>query len=73
LLELHVEELRHVNTILQSGTPPPSNQDHELQVMYCCLSEAEHGWYYFRQQLDTAREVLDERTHTIIHLEHHIE
>jgi hypothetical protein len=31
------------------------------------------GWHYFCQQLDTAREVLDERTHAIIHLEHHVE
>jgi hypothetical protein len=41
--------------------------------MYRCLSEAEHGWHYFCQQLDAAREMLDERTHTIIHLEHHVE
>jgi hypothetical protein len=72
-LEQHVEELRHANTILRSGTPPPSDQDRELQVMYRCLSEAEHGWHYFRQQLDAAREVLDERTHAIIHLKHHVE
>jgi hypothetical protein len=72
-LEQHVEELRHANTILHSGMPPPSDQDRELQVMYCRLSESEHGWHYFHQQLDTAREMLDERTHVIIHLEHHIE
>jgi hypothetical protein len=47
-LEQHVEELRHANTILCSGTPPLSNQDYELQVAYRCLSEAEHGWHYFR-------------------------
>jgi hypothetical protein len=41
--------------------------------MYRCLSEAEHKWRYFRQELDAAREVLDEHTHTIIHHEHHIE
>jgi hypothetical protein len=41
--------------------------------MYRCLSEAEHGWHYFRHQLDAAREVLDERTHAIIHLKHHVE
>jgi hypothetical protein len=41
--------------------------------MYRHLSEADHGWHYFCQQLDAAREVLDERTHAIIHLEHHIE
>jgi hypothetical protein len=73
LLEQHIEELRRTNTILYSGTPPPSYQDHELQVTYRRLSEAEHGWHYFHQQLDAAREVLDERTHAIIHIEHHIE
>jgi hypothetical protein len=73
LLEQHIEELRRANVILHSGTPPLSYQDHELQVAYCLLSEAEHGWHYFRQQLDAAREVLDERMHVIIHLEHHVE
>jgi hypothetical protein len=72
-LEQHVEELRCANAILHSGMPPPSDQDRELQVAYRCLSEAEHGWHYFRQQLDAAREMLDERTHTILHLEHHVE
>jgi hypothetical protein len=72
-LEQHVEELRRANTILHSGAPPPSDQDWELQVAYRRLSEAEHGWHYFRQQLDAAREMLDERTHAIIHLEHHVE
>jgi hypothetical protein len=72
-LEQHIEELRRANTILHSGTPPSSDQDRELQVAYRRLSEAEHGWHYFRQQLDVAREMLDERTHAIIHLEHHIE
>jgi hypothetical protein len=43
LHEQHVEELRRANTILCSGTPPPSNQDHELQIVYRRLSEAEHG------------------------------
>jgi hypothetical protein len=71
-LEQHVEELRRANSILCSGMPPPLDQDHELQVAYRRLSEAEHGWHYFLQQLDVAREVLDERTHAIIHLEHHI-
>jgi hypothetical protein len=42
-LEQHVEELRHANAILCSGMPPPSDQDRELQVAYCRLSEAEHG------------------------------
>jgi hypothetical protein len=45
----HVEELSRVNAILRSGTPPPSDQDRELQVTYHRLSEAEHGWHYFRQ------------------------
>jgi hypothetical protein len=72
-LEQQVEELRHANAILHSGRPPPSDQDRELQVAYCRLSEAEHGWHYFRQQLDVASEMLNERTHAIIHLEHHIE
>jgi hypothetical protein len=72
-LEQHIEELRRANAILRSGTPPPSDQDCELQIAYRRLSEAEHGWHYFRQQLDAAHEVLDERTHAIIHLEHHIE
>jgi hypothetical protein len=47
-LEQHAEELRHENAILHSGTLPPSNQDRELQVMYCCHREAEHRWHYFR-------------------------
>jgi hypothetical protein len=41
--------------------------------MYCHLSEADHRWHYFHQQLDAAHEMLDERTHVIIHLEHHVE
>jgi hypothetical protein len=41
--------------------------------MYCHLSEAEHGWHYARQQLDAARMMVDERPHSIIHLEHHVE
>jgi hypothetical protein len=62
-LEQHIEELRRANAILYSGTPPLSDQDRELQVVYRSLSEAEHGWHYFRKQLDTAREMLHERTH----------
>jgi hypothetical protein len=72
-LEQHVEMLRCANAIIHSGAPPPSDQDRELQVTYHRLSEAEHGWHYFRQQLDAAREMLDEHTHVIIHLEHHVE
>jgi hypothetical protein len=72
-LEQHVEKLRSANAILRNGMPPPSDQDRELQVAYCRLNEAEHGWHYFRQQLDAAHEMLDERTHAIIHLKHHVE
>jgi hypothetical protein len=72
-LEQHVKELRCANAILHSGAPPPSDQDRELLVVYRRLSEAEHGWHYFRQQLDAAHEMLDERTNAIIHLEHHVE
>jgi hypothetical protein len=72
-LEQHVELPRRANTILRSGAPPPSDQNRELQVTYRHLNEAEHGWHYFRQQLDAAREMLDERTHAIIHLDHHVE
>jgi hypothetical protein len=72
-LEQHVEGLRHENATLHTGILPPSGQDRELQVTYRHLSEAEHGWHYACQQLDTARMMVDERTHTIIHLEHHVE
>jgi hypothetical protein len=72
-LEQHIEELRHANTVLRSGTPPPLDQDRELQIAYRRLSDAEHGWHYFRQQLDAAFEMLDMLMHAIIHLEHHIE
>jgi hypothetical protein len=41
--------------------------------VYHRLGEVEHGRHYFRQQLDSAREMLDERTHMIIHLEQHVE
>jgi hypothetical protein len=69
----HVKGLRYENATLRSGTLPPSGQDHELQVTYRRLSKAEHGWHYARQQLDIACAMVDERTHTIIHLEHHVE
>jgi uncharacterized protein (DUF3084 family) len=41
--------------------------------MYRRLNVAEHGWHYARQQLDAARAMVDERTHAIIDLEHHVE
>jgi hypothetical protein len=59
-----------VNALLHSGTLPPSDLDRELNVAYRCLGEAEHAWHYIRQQLDASRAEVDERTHTIIHLEH---
>jgi hypothetical protein len=73
LLEQHIKEPRRANAIPRSGMPPVLLKDYELQVTYHRLSEAEHGWHYFRQQLDAAREMLDESSHAIIHLEHHIE
>jgi hypothetical protein len=72
-LEQHVEGLRHENATLCSSTLPPSGKDRELQFAYHRFSEAEHGCHYARQQLDVARAMMDERTHTIIHLEHHVE
>jgi hypothetical protein len=48
-LEQHVEELRRASAILCSGMPPPSDRDGEIQVAYRRLSEAKHGWHYFRQ------------------------
>jgi hypothetical protein len=44
-----------------------------LHVAYRHLSEAEHRWNYTRQQLDSACEVVDTRTHAIMHLENAIE
>jgi hypothetical protein len=72
-LKQHVEGLKHEKVILHSGTPTPSGQGCELQVVYRRLSWAEHGWHYTRQQLDAARATVDERTNAIIHLEHHVE
>jgi hypothetical protein len=41
--------------------------------VYHRLSEAEHGWHYAHRQLDAAHAMVDEHTHAIIHLEHHVE
>jgi hypothetical protein len=30
----------------------------------------ENAWHYIRQQLDGSREMVDERTHAIVHLEY---
>jgi hypothetical protein len=48
----HITGLRHENSILWSGTLPPSDLDRELQVTYCRLIEAEHG---VELQLSAAR------------------
>jgi hypothetical protein len=36
-----LEQLKQENALLYSGTLPPSDQDHELKVVYDHLSEAE--------------------------------
>jgi hypothetical protein len=48
LLEQHVEELRRANAILRSGTPPPSDQDHELQVAVLLPTARHHARDYGR-------------------------
>jgi hypothetical protein len=58
------------NDLLRGGTAPPTDQDLELKVAYRRLSEAEHAWHYICQQLDASREMVDERTHVIVHLKH---
>jgi hypothetical protein len=49
------------------------DKDLELQVTYSRLSKAKHGWDYACQQLDHAHEVVDTRTHMIMHLKNAIE
>jgi hypothetical protein len=44
-----MERLRHENAILRRRTLQSSDKDLELQVVYCCLNEVEHGLNY-RQQ-----------------------
>jgi hypothetical protein len=68
-----MERLRHESAILRSGARPPSEQDRELQKVYRCLSNAEHGWNCIRMLLDITHEEVETRTHRIIHLEHHVE
>jgi hypothetical protein len=58
------------NDLLRGDTIPPSDQDWELKITYRRLSEAEHVWHYIHQQLDASHELVDERTHVIIHLQH---
>jgi hypothetical protein len=68
-----IERLRHESAILRSGARPPSEQDCELQEVYRCLSNAEHGQNHTRMLLDITREKVETHTHKIIHLEHHVE
>jgi hypothetical protein len=69
-LSSELGQLKHENDLLHGGTIPALDQDRELMVTYYRLSEVEHRWNYTRQQLDAAHEIVDERTHAIIHLEH---
>jgi hypothetical protein len=48
VISCELEQLKHENALLCSGTLPPLDQDHELKVTYHHLSEAEHGWNYTR-------------------------
>jgi hypothetical protein len=50
-----IERLRYENAILRSGARPPSEQDRELQEVYRCLSNAEHGWNHTCMLLDITR------------------
>jgi hypothetical protein len=68
-----IERLRYENAILRSGAHPPSEQDRELQEVYRCLSNAEHGWNHTCMLLDITHEEVETCTHGIIHLEHHVE
>jgi hypothetical protein len=68
-----LERPRLENSILHSSARPPSEQDHELQITYYRLSEAEHGWNHTRMFLEITHEEVDTHTHGIIHLEHHVE
>jgi uncharacterized protein (DUF3084 family) len=68
-----IERLRHENAILRSGVRPLSEQDRELQEVYHCFSNAEHGWNHTHMLLNITREEVETRTHVIMHLEHHVE
>jgi hypothetical protein len=64
-----LEQLKRENALLHGGTLPHSDQDREFKVANRHLCEAVDGWNYTYQQLEAARELVDERTHMIIHLE----
>jgi hypothetical protein len=61
-------QLKCENDLLRGGTIPPIDQDRESKVVYHRLSKAEHAWHYIPQQLAASREMVDERTHAIVHL-----
>jgi hypothetical protein len=42
-------QLKCENDLLHGGIVPPSDQDQELKVTYCRLSNAEHAWHYIHQ------------------------
>jgi hypothetical protein len=63
-----IERLRHENAILRSGAHPLLEQDRELQEVYHCLSNVEHGWIHTRMLLGITHEEVETRTHGIIHL-----
>jgi hypothetical protein len=68
-----IERLRHENAILRSGARPVSEQDRELQEVYRCLSNVEHGWNHTCMLFDITHEEVETCTHGIIHLENHVE
>jgi hypothetical protein len=68
-----IERRRHESDILHSDVRPPLEQDRELQEVYHCLSNIEHGWNHTRMLLYITREEVETRTHRIIHPEHHVE
>jgi hypothetical protein len=51
-----IERLRHENSILRSGARPLLKQDRELQEVYHCLSNAEHGWNHTCMLLNITHE-----------------
>jgi hypothetical protein len=63
-------QLKCKNDLLHGGIVPPSEHEWEVKVAYCRLCEVEHAWHYIHQQLDASCEMVDERTHAIVHLEH---
>jgi hypothetical protein len=68
-----MERLEHENINLRHETRESTEVDLELQTVYRCLSEAEHGWHFTHQQLDLAREAVGTCTHAIMHLENAVE